>query len=218
MTDSFKEFNASEFKELSQDDMAVIRTYGSKIKTFALKGDDMWLWVVRRSFWDVLAPMVNLHTLALSRTTCPATLRFLTLLPQTLRVLQLDCLLYPAQEFIQFLPPLGPRLDKLALTGQDQLTRFDLVTILQHFSNLDTLDIRVSDYIRPGTAEAILNYCPKLLLFLFTTDFRVRDARAWVEVADLNFRHVTYDEQFYKELVVHRETLEYSDEYGVIEV
>ena len=177
----------------------------------------MWLWVVHNSFVDVLSPMCNLHTFALSRSSVPTTLRFLTLLPPTLRVLQLDCLLFPAKEFIEFLPPLGSRLDKLALTSNDQLTKYDLVTILQHFGNLDTLDIRLTDFVCPGTVETILTYCPKLLVF-FSCDFRVRDARQWVEIADLNFRHVTYDDQFYKELVVHRETLEYDDEYGVIDV
>ena len=164
--------------------MTVLRVRGSYIKCFALKGDHMWLWAVLKSFVDVIALMVNLHTLALSHTTVPATLRFLTILPQTLRVLQLDCLLFPA---IDYLPPLGACLDKLSLRGNDQLKKYDLVTILQHFSNLDTLDIFNSDFVHPGTVEAILNYCPKLLVFLFSTDFRVRDARLWVEIADLNF-------------------------------
>ena len=218
MCATFSEFHASEFKKLSKNDMAVLRVHCSYIKCFALKGDDMWLWAVCKSFVDVIALMVNLHTLALSRTTVPATLCFLTILPQTLRVLQLDCLLFPAKEFIDYLPPLGARLDKLSLRGNDQLTKYDLVTILQHFSNLDTLDIFNSDFVHPGTVEAILNYCPKLLVFLFSTDFRVRDARLWVQIADLNFQHVMYDDQFYEELNVHRQTLEYSDEYGVMEV
>ena len=44
-------------------------------------------------------------------------------------VLQLDCLTLPANEFIMYLPPVLP--DKLALTGNPQLMKYDLVNILQ---------------------------------------------------------------------------------------
>ena len=211
-------FNATEFDELSQKDMAMIRSIGQKVKVFTLKGDDMWLWSVYHSFADVIAPFINLHTFALSRSSVPVSLRFVTLLPSTLRVLQLDCLLFPAVEFIRYLPPLGDRVTKLGLTSNDQLTRYDSVNIVQHYQKLEVLDIRVSDFIRSGTADTILRLCPLLHTFLFTTEFRVRDARAWVTLADDVFGHVIYDDAFYEELIVHRETLDYDDEYGVIDV
>ena len=218
LSDSLKFFNASEFEELSAKEMAIIRLNGQHVTEFMLKGDDMWFWAVTNSFADVIAPFVNLTTFALSRSTVPVSLRFLRILPNTLRVLQLDCLLFPAQEFITYMPPLGQHVTTLALTGNDQLTRYDLVNILQHYQQLEALDIRISDFIRSGTAESILRYCPLLHIFLFTTEFRVSEARAWVQLADENFGHVIYDKAFYEELIVHRETLEYDDENGVIDV
>ena len=98
------------------------------------------------------------------------------------------------------------------------MTKYDSVNILQHYNLLEELDIRVSDFIRSGTAETILNYCPLLHTFLFTTEFRVSEARAWVLLADDHFGHVIYDDAFYEELIVHRQTLEYDNENGVIEV
>ena len=87
--------------------------------------------------------------------------------------------LVPADEFVKCIPLLKNMLDALSITDTVQLTKYDLITILQGFWKLDHLNLRNTEYLTPGTRSTITTYCSNLDTFYFTMDFKVRDCRAW---------------------------------------
>ena len=197
------EFDATEFLEMDEGDFEYLREFGHLVQSFTLEGNDLWLWPFTQSITDIFCPLTNITKFSLSRSDLPPTLRFLRLLPATLSDLTLDNLSFPAQEFITYLPQLGHRLDKLTLTKVNQLTHYDLVTILQHFWRLDTLNIKQTDYITAGTASTILRYCYNLQTFLFSPMFKFRQGRAWIDIVELDYSHVEYDEALYDQVNVY---------------
>ena len=99
---------------------------------------------------------MQIKSLSLSQTLVFQDLNWLVYLPSTVSILQLDSLTMPAMQFIRNIPPLSGQIVKLALTGNPQLTKYDLVNILQHFYQLEGLDIRHSEYLTAGTVGTIL--------------------------------------------------------------
>ena len=186
----------------------MVKSSGDCIDTFILQGNDTWLMTLRKTFIDFMVPMSNLTTLVLSQTAVPYSLAFLIDAPKTLVCLQLDNLPFPATEFITFLKPLGKQLDELALTSNSQLTCYNLVNILQYFWKLDKLDIRFSDYLQPGTVSTILRYCYNLQVFFFSSMFKCRDARAWVDIAECDYEYITFHDEFYDQLKSHKCNIE----------
>ena len=162
LSTTFKYFDASDMYSIEDEDYKIIKSQGHRIETFVLQGTDTWLITVRNNFEDFMQPLTNLTALVLSCTCLPLSLEFLKHMPKTLVKLQLDNLGFPAKEFIQHLRPLCNQLDELAITSASNLTCFDLVNILQRFWKLDKLDIRHTDYLRPGTVGTILRYCYNL--------------------------------------------------------
>ena len=155
-----------------------------------------------------MQPLTNLTALVLSRTCTPLSLEFLKNMPKTLVKLQLDNLGFPAQEFIKYLRPLCNQLDELAITTASNLTCFDLVNILQHFWKLDKLDIRHTDYLRPGTVGTILHYCYNLQVFYFNIMMECADSRAWVDLIECDYEYVTFDKKFYEDIVTFKSYIE----------
>ena len=100
----------------------------------------------------------------------------------------------PADEIVRFLPYLSDQLDILHITGMIQLTKYDLVAVLQHFHKLHTLDICDTEYITPGTCVTIARYCINLLEFYFTMEFKMRDCRAWIGLLGLDLQHIVFTE------------------------
>ena len=185
---------------MDDGDFKFIKDFGHLVKVFVLQGFDLWLWPPQQSIVDIFSPLTNMTSLVMSRTDLPPSLRFLRLMPPTLVNLQLDNLLFPPCNFITYLPHLKNQLDKLSLTNNLQLTCYHLVAILQHFWKLDTLAIRNSEFIRAGTCGTILTHCYNLQTFMFSLQFKIHDGRAWIDLVELDFQHVEFDQVVYDEV------------------
>ena len=165
--ESITKLDLSEFVELEDDVFQFITDFGHLVKCLVLKGYDLTLLPSQQSIVDIISPLTNITHLVISKTDLPPTLRFLRILPISLVNLQLDNLQFPAHDFITYVPHLANQLDKLALTNNPQLTCYHLVSILQGFWKLDSLDIRNTEFLRAGTCATILTYCYNLQCFFF---------------------------------------------------
>ena len=198
---SFVRFNASDFDEFTSNHLDLMYRFGKSVSGFKIQGNNIELLPLQTAE-SLIAPFSNLVVLALMRTNMFLTLEFLPQLPKTLWVLQLVTLpAMHALQFIKYLPPLGSRLLKLVLTGIIQLTPYDCVNILQHFTKLKYLDLRKTEYLLPGTAGTILSYCKNLDVFYLSTRFRFRESQAWLDLVQRDFTHVEFNEEVYSLLV-----------------
>ena len=205
VTGVFEEFDPSEIGSLTDADLENLQEVGFNVKRFALTGNDFDLDVMVMSFVGLLKFFPNLTSFELTRTIdVPCCLQVLKYLPKSVTYLKLHNTSFPAVSYIKYLPPLAPQLDRLSLTLIPPLTKYDLVNILQHFSRLDWLDIRGTDFIRPGTAMTIMRYCYNLQTFLFDTEFRVTDSQEWLDLVEFDFQHVHYSDKFYEEIESYR--------------
>ena len=148
--------------------------------------------------------MENLTTLVLSATAVPDSLTFLRQMPKTLVRLQLDRLNFPAAEFVTRLRPLSDQLDELAITSNSQLTCYDLVNILQWCWKLDKLNIRNSEFLRASTVYTILHYCYNLQVFFFSSAFKFRGSKAWVNMVECDYDYITFHEDFLTQINAHK--------------
>ena len=204
----FIKFDASDMYSIEDEDFELIETSGHAIDTFILQGNDTWLLTIGKNFNDFLRPMINLTTLVHSATAVPIDLSFLDEMPKSLVRLQLDMLNFEAREFVTFLRPLTGQLDELAITSNSQLTCYDLVNILKWFWKLDKLDLRCTEYMRPGTVGTIFRYCYNLQVFFFSTNFKLSNSKAWVDLVECDYEYITFHDDFYKEVQAHKMFIE----------
>ena len=161
----FKHFDLSKFVFIDDDLLQFIDQMCPTMKHVTLKGNFFQLWI-NQSIGDIITLFHFLTSLSLSYYTAVDTLNFLSLGPATLRGLELDFLhQVPVSDFVKYVPFLSQQLNHLYVMRNLQLTKYDLVEMLQKFWKLDLLDISESDYIEPGTCEMILCRCCNLQKF-----------------------------------------------------
>ena len=179
---AFKHFNLSPFCIIEDDFITMLDQMSPTIKLVTLKGDNLDLWI-NQTIGDIITPFRFMTTLRLSR--CPAvdTLQFLWQVPLTLKELELDFLSVPTHDFVQYVPVLS-----------NQLTKYDLVNILQGFWKLDELNIVDSEFLTPSICETIYRYCYNLQKFYFSMNFRMSDMRAWIGLLGMDMEHVEFTE------------------------
>ena len=167
-----KFFDLSNYTVLDEDFLSFIDEMCPTIKHRKLEGTFLDLFFFQK-FEDIVCPFRFLTSLRLSKCSIVDDMQFLIYLPFTLKSLDFVRLLnVPTDEFVRRLPILSDQLDILWLTGWVQLTKYDLVAILQCFHKLHTLNICDSEYITPGTCATIGWYCFNLLEFYFTINFQ----------------------------------------------
>ena len=205
---SLKDFDLSPFCIIEDDFISMIDQMCPTIKHVKLQGNNLDLWI-NQTIGDIILPFRFLHSLTLSR--CPAvdTLKFLWQAPITLKQLVLDFLFVPADEFVRHVPVLSNQLTALSMTSNPQLTKFDLVGILQCFWKLEELNIVDSEYLTPGTCDTISRYCYNLEKFYFSLDFRLSDMRAWIGLLGIDLVHIEFTEVVKSNLKSYMEIEEY---------
>ena len=155
---SFQNFDLSEFCVIDEDMIALIDQMCPTIKSVTLHGNFLDKWY-DQSISDILLPFRFITSLLLSRSPAAESLQFLWQAPIMLKVLELDSLSVPADDFVKYVPVLCNQLTSLAMPNNPQLTKYDLVQILQKFWKLDTLNIVNSEFLTPGTCATISHYC-----------------------------------------------------------
>ena len=218
---SLEQFDLSNFTWFEHKNENFIDSMGPAICYVKWQGNCLDL-DIRQSVDDVILPFRFLKSLELSRVNDVDNLQFIWCLPITLQNLKLDNLQYvPAADFVKHVPALSNQLCSLAVTNNIQLAKYDLVPMVQRFSKLDVLDISKSDYITPGTCDAICRYCYNLQKFLFSLDFRVSDCRAWVGLLGLDYQHIEFSDEVNTTLetyyMIERESEEYGHSYEEID-
>ena len=189
-----KFFDLSDYTLLDEDFLEFVDKMCPTIKHLKIEGTMLTLFFGQR-FEDIVLPFRFLTSLRLSKCSIVDDMQFLIYMPFTLKSLDLDRLFnVPADEIVRHLPILSDQLEILRITGLVQLTKYDLVNVLQHFQKLHILDICCTEYITPGTCDTIARYCFNLLEFYSTMDFRVRDCRAWIGLLGMDLQHVTFTE------------------------
>ena len=167
---TFKNFDLSDMFLVDDDFISMIDQMCPTIKCLTLRGDNLETWAFQ-CFADIILPFRFLHELHLTRAPVVESFKFLWQSPITLTVLTLDSLYVSADQFVQFVPVLSNQLTSLSMASNPQLTKYDLVQILQKFWKLDTLNIVDSEYLTPGTCETIARYCYNLEKFLLHAQF-----------------------------------------------
>ena len=122
--------------------------------------------------------------------------------------------LVPAHEFVKCIPLLKNMLDALSITDTVQLTKYDLITVLQGFWKLHYLDVRKTEYLTPGTCSMITTYCRNLETFYFTLDFKVQDCRAWTGLLGMDLEHIEFNAEIYEHLETYYKMECQLDEWG----
>ena len=195
-----KNFDLSHLYIIDDDVITLIDKMCPTIKSLTLKGNNLDLWF-NQSISDVIIPFRFLTKLNLSRCCAVDTLSFLWQAPITLKELHLDFLsVVPADDFVQFIPVLSNQLTHLSMTHNIQLTKYDLVNILQRFWKLSYLNIVCTEYLTPGTCDTITRYCYNLEQFYFSLDFRIRDMKAWIALLGIELQHVEFTEEVNEKL------------------
>ena len=174
----FKYFDLSDFCRVDEDLLQFIDKMCPTIKHLNLQGSFLDLWI-GQSIGDVITPFRFLSSLRLSACSIVTTLDFLWFVSLTLKDLRLDFLhMCPADDFVKYVPVLSNQLTTLYVTRNYQMTKFDLVPMLQRFWKLEELNISHTDYITPGTCATVARYCYNLQKFYFTTSFKILDCKA----------------------------------------
>ena len=188
---SLKNFDLSPFCIIDDDLISMIDQMCPTIKSVKLQGNNLDLWI-NQSIDDIILPFRFMTSLHLSR--CPAvdSLQFLWQAPITLKELELDFLFVPADDFVKYVPVLSNQLTSLTMTSNPQLTKYDLVNILQCFWKLEKLNIVDSEYLMPGTCQTIARYCYNLEKFYFSLDFHLSDMRAWIGLLGIDLQHLEF--------------------------
>ena len=187
-------FDLSNNTLIEEELLSLIDEMCPTMKHLKIEGNMLALYFGQH-FEDIICPFRFLTSLRLSKSCIVDDMQFVLYLPFTLKSLDLDRLFQvPSDDIVRFLPYLSDQLDILCLTGMVQLTKYDLVAVLQHFHKLHTLDICDTDYITPGTCATIARYCFNLLEFYFTMEFRMRDCCAWIGLLGLDLQHVVFTE------------------------
>ena len=196
----FESFDLSFFHDISEEVLELVECISPSVKMLTIAGPQFDLYF-GQTLYQVIMPFRFVNTLRLSHTCVVLSLDFLSMAPVTLRHLQLDFLhMLPAIEFICYVPFVARQLRVLELTNNPQLTKYDLVQILQHFSVLEELNICNTEYITPGTCGTIAQYCYNLECFYFSLDFRVSDTRAWTALLGIDLEHLDFTPEVYRNL------------------
>ena len=189
---SFKFCDLSDFCWVDDDVIHFIDQMCPRIKHLNCQGDTIDL-MPNQIFDDIVSPFRFLSSLRLSSCSIIDSLEFLTMAPLTLKAVELDALyLVPAAHFVKYVLYLSKQLTTLYVTRNPQLTKYDLVPMLQKFSQLEILNITDSEYITPGTCEAITRYCYNLEKFFFSLNFRMRDTHAWIGLLGIDLVHIEF--------------------------
>ena len=196
----FESFDLSFFTELSEEVLELVDDISPAIKFVKITGPNFDKGL-GQTFDDVIMPFCFLTMLILSHTHVVLSLDFLSLAPLTLKNLQLDFLhMLPAIEFVCYVPILCNQLTTLHLTNNPQLTKYDLVNILQHFAKLEELNICQTEYLTLGTCETIARYCYNLQRYYFNISFSIGKTREWVALLGIDLEHMHFTPDVYRAL------------------
>ena len=196
----FTDFDLSFFVDIDEDVLRLATKIAPGVKVLKIAGP-LFDVQIGQTLDDVLMPFRFLHTLKLSHTHTVLNLDFLSLAPCTLRHLQLDFLhMLPAIEFVRYVPAVASHLTVLEMRKNVQLTKYDLVNILQWFKALEVLDICATEYLTPGTCQTIARYCNNLEKFFFSLDYRPSDCKAWIALLGMDIEHMEFTPEVYKSL------------------
>ena len=196
----FQNFDLSFFTTINDDVLEFIEVITPAIKTLKIAGPLFDLEFCQ-TLYDVVTPFRFLTALKLSHTCVVLSLDFLAIAPVTLRHLQLDYLnMLPTIEFVHYVPVVANHLTVLEMRNNPQLTKYDLVNILQRFNVLEVLDICDSEYLTAGTCGTIACYCYNLDKFYFSMDFRPSDCKAWIQLLGMDFEHLEFTDEVYSRL------------------
>ena len=189
---SFKVFDLSHFCWVEDEVIQFIDKMAPTIKHVNLQGSIIDLWP-DQIIDDIITLFRFMKSLRLSSCPIVDSLEFLSIAPLTLRDVELDALyLVPSDHFAKYVPYLSSHVTTLYVTRNPQLTKYDLVPMLQKFGQLEVLNITDSDYITPGTCTTVACYCYNLEKFFFSIDFRTHDTKAWVELLGMDLEHVEF--------------------------
>ena len=191
---TLQNFDLSLLYHVDDDFVHLINQMCPTIQSFNLQGNKLDL-SINQSFSDVIAPFKFITSLRLSQCAAVDTLEFLLQAPLTLKNLELDALLIPAREFTEFVPVLKNQLVHLSITRNPQLTKYDLVNILQWFWKLTELNIVRTNYLTPGTCATISQFCYNLETFFFSQTFQMTDRRAWIELLGQDLQHLAITDE-----------------------
>ena len=216
----FKDFDLSFFLSIDDDVLQLVDQISPSIKLLKIAGPlfDLQL---GQTMDDVVMAFRFLTTLKLSHTSVVLSLDFLSLAPCTLRHLQLDFLhMLPAIEFVRYVPAVASHLTVLEIRRNPQLTKYDLVNIVQWFNVLEVLDICGIDYLTLGTCATIARYCYNLEKFFFSLDYRPSDCKAWKALLGMDIEHMEFTSEVYKSLNVFymiEDAIDNGENYDVID-
>ena len=153
----------------------------------------------KKEFSQVLTLMSNVTFLDLTSCNIMEEMDFLLHMPK-LKHAVLDCLsILTTQSLIEYLPKCTS-IETLSLKGIRFLTMGEITEICSQLVNLKCLDTQGScDYI-PDCVTQILTACPNLHTFLFNSIHFSRLYRAWVDLVNVQFPHVTFHYTTYQQV------------------
>ena len=167
----FRHFDFPNIRWVEDDLPDFIHEICTSVREFKLVGDYLEL-SFGQTFSDIMMPFRFVTVISLQRCPSVLSLDLLSLAPLTLCKLELNYMyMLPASEFVRYIPVVSNQLTSLIMENNPQLTKYDLVNIVQRFTKLECPDIRDRDYITPGTADTISRYCYNSEHFYFTMDF-----------------------------------------------
>ena len=203
-----KKFDLSSLFFVDDDLIEMIGKVCSGIHSLHLQGNHLSLFFGQQ-ISDIIMPFKFITSLSLSKCCEVYTLEFLRQAPSTLNKLELDCLFISAQEFVQFVPAVSNQLTNLSITNNAQLSKYDLVNILQWFSKLRELNIVNTKHLTPGTCATIAQYCSNLEVFFFSLNFQLRDFRIWIDLLDGDLSHIEFSAECKRNLQSYYEIAQY---------
>ena len=143
--------------------------------------------------------MSNVAYLDLSMCNLIENMEFLVYMSK-LEHLVLDCMsILTTDSFIAHLPQCIS-LKTLSMKGNSFLTMGEVTAICSSLVNLNFLDTQGTCDFTPGNVRQILSACPQLHTFLFNSFYYSCMYRAWIDLVNVSYPHVTFHYTTYQQV------------------
>ena len=153
----------------------------------------------RSELKQVMCQMVDVTYLDLSMCNLISNMEFLVYM-RNLQHLVLDSMsILTTDSFIQHLPQCVS-LTTLSMKGNPFLTMGEVTDSCKQLTNLRFLDTQGTCDFTPGNVSQILSSCPQMHTFLFNSFYYSCMYRAWIELVNVMYPHVTFHYTTYQQV------------------